>query len=59
MSDREPVWIDFDRVVAETELALRYDQGDKQHWVPKSQILDKEEKRVLIPYWLAFKLGLI
>jgi hypothetical protein len=54
------------KVIAETDLALKCDFGDKVEWIPKSLVhadsevwMEDQEGAMLIPEWLAKKKGLI
>jgi hypothetical protein len=44
---------------AETALAILFDFGDKEAWVPKSQILHSGDNEITMPEWLARAKGLI
>lgn len=44
---------------AETSLAILFDFGDKEAWIPKSQILHSGTGEIDIPEWLARAKGLI
>ena len=59
MSDTE--WIDV-TVVAATDKAVLLNNGKNQAWIPRSQIIDEEDRldrgtatRVELPYWLIEK----
>jgi hypothetical protein len=63
---RDLVTIDDVEVIAETEKALLIFDGDREEWVPRSQIgktSDVHEKgdkgTILIPEWLAKEKGFI
>ena len=46
------------RIKARTPLAILWDDGDTQAWLPLSQIeLADDEKSVLLPEWLAVDKG--
>jgi hypothetical protein len=44
---------------AETALAILFDFGNKEAWIPKSQILHSGTNEIDIPEWLARAKGLI
>lgn len=47
-------------ILFETEKAYRFDAGDKQEWIPKSQCQwDPDEKVMTMPEWLATEKGFI
>lgn len=65
MSPRETVWVHV-TVVAVTTLGALLDNGHRRAWIPKSQILDREEDlcvamatKVELPLWLAEEAGLV
>ena len=59
LDDRnEPVPIDYDELVTETDGAYLLDFGDRQEWVPRSLVLDIEDDQVWIAQWKAEELGL-
>jgi len=53
--------IEYDNVLRETPKAIFFQVGDKQVWIPTSQLedLDVVEKVFNIPRWLAIKNELI
>ena len=57
--ENEPVTIDYDEYVYETEKAwLLVIEGD-EHWFPKSQCsLDTKEQTISVPCWLLEQKGL-
>lgn len=68
MRKEEDAVCSFDEIVKVTELAILYDFGGEQIWIPKSQIIDSEEVlnrfgvvsgKITIPFWLALDKGLI
>ncbi|MDP2322519.1 MAG: hypothetical protein Q8N51_00625 [Gammaproteobacteria bacterium] len=61
----ESVWIDV-VVTAETDAAVLLNNGHRETWIPRSQILDSEDElrkavatKVELPLWLAEKSGLV
>ena len=61
----ESAWIDV-TVKAETAKAVLLNNGHREAWVPRSQILDYEDElrkavatKVELPLWLAEKAGLV
>jgi len=66
VTKRNLVWVDVDEVKAETASAILVSDGDREEWIPKSQIgklsevQGKGDKgRLLIPEWLAQDRGFI
>ena len=58
MSDRnEAVAVTYHAVVNETDRALflKIEAGalGRKVWIPKSQIVDRDDENVLVPRWLA------
>ena len=49
----------YDHEVRRTKLAILFDFGDKQAWIPESQIHELFDDSVIIPEWLAEDKGLI
>jgi len=49
--------------IGETELAVKFDDGDKEFWIPMSCMEDWPEKgetgEALVAIWFAKKMGLI
>ena len=50
--------------VRETDKAILFSDGENEHWIPKSQIVEKAqvdevEYEVVLPEWLAHSNGLI
>jgi len=57
----EPVEISYTRIVVDSDLAILFEDGTDQFWIPKSLIKDHDEddKIVSIPEWFAEKEGLV
>jgi hypothetical protein len=56
----EPIDLDFDDVEFETEEAWLLVIGNLLKWLPKNQCsLDRDEKTVAVPEWLAIREGLV
>ena len=55
MSDErnEPVEINHDGVIHETNGAKLFQVGDEKVWIPRSQILDEDDDTFSVPQWLA------
>lgn len=52
--------IDYDEIKSQTGKAILFKFGDKEVWLPKSQIKMKPgSKAVLVPNWLCFENELI
>jgi RNase P/RNase MRP subunit p29 len=48
------------QILFETEKAYRFDSGDKQEWIPKSQCQwDQDNKVMTMPEWIAMEKGFI
>lgn len=47
-------------ILFETELAYRFDAGDRTEWIPKSQCQwDQDEQVMTMPEWIAKEKGFI
>jgi hypothetical protein len=56
----EPIDLDFDAVEFETDEAWLLVMDNLLKWLPKSQCsLDRDEKKVSVPEWLAIREGLV
>ena len=59
-NEPDPVEVDFDRIVGETDLAFLVEIDGEEYWLPKSQCeIDEGGKTVSMPEWLAEEKGLI
>jgi hypothetical protein len=61
----ESTWINV-VVIAETQLAVLLNNGHRESWIPRSQILDSDDEltlaiatRVELPWWVAEKSGMV
>ena len=49
----------YDEIKHETDKAWLLEMGDSESWFPKSQCkIDKDEKKIIMPAWLAISKGL-
>lgn len=55
MADHEELYeIDIAEVIAETDKAIHIlTPAGTRHWIAKSQIVERGDDSMLIPYWLA------
>lgn len=56
--NKDPVWINFDRVVNQTPKAVLYSDGDGTFWVPRSLIVDSNDRQVCIEAWFVEREGI-
>jgi len=61
--ESEPAMVDinFDSIIDRKELSTCYDVGDKEVWLPNSEVrnVDEIQGTLEIPEWLALNRGLI
>ncbi len=58
--DNDPVKIDFDDIVRETERGICLSIDGKEIWLPKSQVeVDRRTRVATMPEWLANNMGLV
>ena len=56
--DRPPVAVAYDKKKAETDKAILYVMGNREVWLPRSQITLDDGELVHVKAWLAEKNGL-
>jgi hypothetical protein len=59
----ETVWVEG-TIVRKTELAILFNDGKVEVWIPKSQVIDEDREesgllKIEIPEWIALDKGLI